>query len=92
MVRRWGFDTRAEDAAMDGFAARLRVRLRRGDDAKAVVREFMASYLRVGGDPTETVRRDNAWTFLLGATKRLLSEQELDALWNERPGWGCAIN
>ena len=48
MARHWGFDTRAEDAAMDSFAARVRFRLRRGDDAKAVVREFMASHLLVG--------------------------------------------
>jgi len=86
-----GVDTPAENAAMDAAAARLRNRKL----TAASVRAFMRSYLAIGSDPTDTVIRDNVWTFLLRITRGKLTKNEVDVIWREsverRMGAWCVV-
>lgn len=95
----WGCVHAADNDKMDRLAMRLQKQMNMRHSTKATkearVREFMRAYLSVGTDPTETVRRDSAWTFLQGATQRVLTEEELDAVWSEevqrKGSWACSV-
>ena len=94
----WGCESAADDASMSRLATRLRSQMSRHPSkatAEGGVREFMRAYLSIGSDPTETVRRDSAWTFLQGTTRGVLSEATLDAVWSEevrrKNAWACSV-
>ncbi len=56
-----------------------------GKAAENAVRAFLQKYMQIGDDPTDTLIRDNVWTFLEQqcVKKHKLTATRLDELWND---------
>lgn len=85
-VKNWGHinedDNAALDAAVCAYQQHVK-RLKSANGVEAATRSFMQEYLKIGEDPTDTVVRNAVWRMLLRATKRKMSEAQVDAIWNE---------
>lgn len=97
MVKHWGHIDDADDVRLDKEARAFAAKLKNTKSVRAAetcVRNFLRAYLKIGDDPTDTVVRDNVWSFLLSKTKGKFTHSELDAIWKEevRKSTACVIS
>lgn len=96
-MKHWGHVKSEDNKALDAAALHLKTRvklIKKPVSIESEIRLFMKKYLAIGEDPTDTVIRDNVWTFLKTTTRNKLSHEELDTIWMSEVDntYGCIIS
>lgn len=84
--RSWACELPESERILESLATKLQAELRRlkiRDTKIKAVNRFLKGYFALGSkeDITDTIIRDKVWVFLLKETRRLLTEDVLDEMW-----------
>lgn len=87
MVYNWGHITQEDNKRLDEEFKLLQkqiAKVKSTNRAEHYVGEFLAKYIRIGEDPTDTIIRDKVWERLRKLTKNVLTEHELNNIWEKK--------
>lgn len=85
MVYNWGHVNPEDNKKLDDEFKLLKTKLsktKKSSQAKKYVHAFLKKYLEIGEDPTDTVIRDKVWDRLHKLTKNIMTNEELNTLWD----------
>jgi hypothetical protein len=87
MVYNWGHIIPEDNKRLDKEFKLLQKQFSKVKDttqAEKHVGAFLAKYIKIGEDPTDTIIRDKVWDRLQKLTKNTLTEQELNNIWEKK--------
>jgi hypothetical protein len=87
MVYNWGHSIPEDNKQLDKEFKVLQTQfsnVKNTTQAEKVVSDFLAKYIKIGEDPTDTIIRDKVWERLRKLTKKTLTERELNNIWEKK--------
>jgi hypothetical protein len=87
MVYNWGHIIPEDNQRLDKEFKLLQQQFLKVKDttqAEKYVSAFLVKYVKIGEDPTDTVIRDKVWDRLRKLTKNILTERELNNIWENK--------
>jgi hypothetical protein len=86
MIYDWGHVNQKDNETLDKEFKLLQKQVSKTRDKRQVekhVSTFLAKYTKIGEDPTDTIIRDRVWDRLRKLTRTIITEQELNNVWEK---------